>query len=618
MRFPNLTRLRPPIRRVAVVDPGSRSLKLLLATSEFGRLRIRHKELIDLKSEGLVSAEEIKTHLLATLDLWGSPPIALVLPQHLSTSQVIDLPLAPESEVKKLIEDETLRLGGVSESRIVYDFVRIETDVASRQQFWVTLCQEGEIRDRILRLGLENEDICDVTTTANALIATYRANAPNSSRAILVHMGAQTTVVVIMLAGQGAFTTSFQMGGDFFTRALMRDRSCSEESAETIKRSTNLLFGRDADPQFITILSGWVAELDRQLRDWFERNSGAAANREKFELIASGGGFDQPGLIEHLKTHAGFNFKSWPSGESAGLPAPSKGFEVAYGAVLQALGYSAQPVSLLTEDYRAAWRRRVARQRLEFASLLLVLICIVGFALGTWHNSSLIKNKSALLAKIQAGQDAVDQNDAFTTDLMAEYDALRPLFAAQQNTLDTLKTLSLLQQSRSNRSCWYVLIADQRSYFTQPLPVISTNKAAGANGVTAAGSSILPGFLPGSWAMWTNTSLAKPGVIAELCIPEEDEAARKLLGQIVNELKHQRLFALADQLAEDQRRALADPKVVIPDREFVLRLDYSDTDFQKNSPAKRALTIPSGRSSRRARQSSPAPENAENFSQSGK
>ena len=505
MRFPNLTRLRPPIRRVAVVDPGSRSLKLLLATSEFGRLRIRQQELIDLKSEGLVSAEEIKTHLLATLDLWGSPPIALVLPQHLSTSQVIDVPLAPESEVKKLIEDETLRLGGVSESRIVYDFVRIQTDAVNRQQFWVTLCQEGEIRDRILRLGVENEDICDVTTTANALIATYRTHAPNSSRAILVHMGAQTTVVVIMLAGQGAFTTSFQMGGDFFTRALMRERSCSEESAETIKRDTNLLFGRDADPQFITILGGWVAELDRQLKDWFERNSGAAANREKFELIASGGGFDQPGLIEHLKTRAGFNFTSWPSGESANLPAPSKGFEVAYGAVLQALSYSAQPVSLLPEDYRAAWRRRVARQRLEFASLLLVLVCIVGFALGTWHNLTLIKDKSALLAKIQAGQDSVDQNDAFTTDLMAEYDALRPLFAAEQNTLDSLKTLSLLQQSRSNRSCWYVLIADQQSYFTQPLPVISTNKAA-TNAVTAPGSSILPGFLPGSWAMWTNIS----------------------------------------------------------------------------------------------------------------
>ena len=223
----SLNRLRPPIRRVAAVDPGDRCLKLLLAESDFGRVRIRHRELIDLKAEGLVSAEEIKTHVLATLDSWGSPPIALVLSQHLSTSQVIDVPLAPESEVKKLIEDETVRLTGVSESRIVYDFVRIETAAKNRQQFWVTLCQEGDLRDRIARLGLEQEDLSEVTTTANALIAAYRASAPDASRAILVHMGAQTTVVVVLLAGQGAFATSFQMGGDFFTRSLARERNCS-------------------------------------------------------------------------------------------------------------------------------------------------------------------------------------------------------------------------------------------------------------------------------------------------------------------------------------------------------------------------------------------------------
>ena len=61
-----------------------------------------------------MSAEEIKSHLLATLDSLGSPPIVLVLPL---------APVHPRSstcrwrrsEVKKLIEEETVRLGGVSE-----------------------------------------------------------------------------------------------------------------------------------------------------------------------------------------------------------------------------------------------------------------------------------------------------------------------------------------------------------------------------------------------------------------------------------------------------------------------------------------------------------------------
>ena len=182
-----LDRMRPPVRRVLALDAGSRCIKLLLAESDFGRLRILKEELIDLQAEGLVSADEIKAHLQASLDEWGRPPLALVLPQHLSISQVIDLPLAPESEVEKMIEDETIKLSGVSESRIVYDFVRTETAAKNRQQFWVTLSQEGDIRERILRLGVEQEDLCEVTTTANALIAAYRAASPLS---VARHSGA--------------------------------------------------------------------------------------------------------------------------------------------------------------------------------------------------------------------------------------------------------------------------------------------------------------------------------------------------------------------------------------------------------------------------------------------
>ena len=213
-----LDRMRTPVRRVLALDAGSRCIKLLLAESDFGRLHILKEELIDLQAEGLVSADEIKAHLQVCLKEWGQPPLALVLPQHLSISQVIDLPLAPEDEVEKLIQDETIKLGGVSESRIVYDFLRTETTAKNRQQFWITLSQEGEIRERILRLGAEQEDLCEITTTANALITAYRATNPLSSRAILVHVGAQTTVLVIILAGQGIFATSFQMGADFFTR----------------------------------------------------------------------------------------------------------------------------------------------------------------------------------------------------------------------------------------------------------------------------------------------------------------------------------------------------------------------------------------------------------------
>ena len=51
---------------------------------------------------------------------------------------------------------------------------------------------------------------------------------------------------------------------------------------------------------------------------------------------------------------------------------------------------------------------------------------------------------------MQAGQEAVEANDALAAELITEYESLRPIFAGQQNTADTLKTLALLEQTRSN------------------------------------------------------------------------------------------------------------------------------------------------------------------------
>jgi Tfp pilus assembly PilM family ATPase len=597
-----LDRMRPPVRQVLAVDGGSRCIKLLLAESDFGRLRIRKEELIDLQAEGLVSSDEIKVHLQTTLEEWGRPPLALVLPQHLSISQVIDLPLAPESEVAKLIEDETIKLSGVSESRIVYDFVRTETPTKNRQQFWVTYAQEGDIRERILRLGLEQEDLCEVTTAANALIAAYRATCPLSSRAVLVHLGAQTTAVVILLAGQGAFATSFQMGGDFFTRALARARNCSEEAAESLKRTTSLLSGPDASPDFVGAVEGWVAELKRQLNEWFERNPGVAPEAASFELIASGGAFDQPGLLDYLKTEAGLSLQPWPKASQPEAISPSKRFEVAFGVALQALGHSAQPVSLLPDDYRSLWRKRLGRQRLELASLVLAVVCLLVLAFGTWHQASLWSRKDALLKKVQSAQEAVEANEALSAELVAEYGGLRPVFAAQQNTLDTLKTLALLQQSRSNRSFWYVVLADQQSYFSQPSALTTTNKPGGTNLVTSAPGQAGPvstAFAAVS-APATNLTLVRPGYIAELSIPEDAESARRLLSQLVSDLKEQHLFAKVDLLSPDLRRDLADPKVTIPGEHRVLVLDFAATEFQQAVPLKRPVgVIPPRGTSRR-------------------
>jgi hypothetical protein len=430
-------------------------------------------------------------------------------------------------------------------------------------------------------------------------------------------MGAQTTVVVILLAGQGAFAASFQMGGDFFTRSLARLRNCSEENADALKREKDLLTGPDALPEFAAVVDGWAAELKRQLSEWFLQNPGISRDKPAFDLVASGGGFDQPGLREYLKTSAALPFLSWPKPSQPESVSPAKGFEVAFGAALQALGHSSQPISLLPDDYRLAWRKRLGRQRIEFASVGLVCLCVLVLVLGTWHKVSLIHRTTALLEQVQAGQRAVEENDSLTATLLGEYENLRPVLAAQQNTGDMLKTLALLQQSRTNRNLWYVLLADQQSYFSQPPALLLTNRPARTNLLGATLDLTRYALLPFRTAapLLTNVMQARPGFIAELCVPGEAEAARRTISEVVTGLKAQQLFSKVDLLSDDLRRSLADPKVLVPDRQFVLALDFAGTDFQQPLVVKKPASA--ARPKRPGRPGFSTPETGDNVTQSG-
>ena len=100
------------------------------------------------------------------------------------------------------------------------------------------------------------------------MIAAYRTVKPESARAVLLFSGAETTILAVLSGGSPSFATSFQMGGDFFTRSLARIRNCSEEKAEALRLSTDLLSGPEADPKFMTVVDGWAEELRRQLEDF--------------------------------------------------------------------------------------------------------------------------------------------------------------------------------------------------------------------------------------------------------------------------------------------------------------------------------------------------------------
>jgi len=565
---------------VLAVDAGSRCIRLLLLEERFHRPRVVRQETIDLQAEGLVAAEELKTHLQRRMADWGRPPLVLILPQDVAVSQIVDLPPVAEAEAHELIGAEIVKLGGTSESGLVYDFAAVPQLAGPRQSYWVTFCQESEIQSRITQLGLEDQDFQEVTTAANALLTAWHNTQPGGEDAVLVHIGAQNTTVAAMRQGVGVFAASFPMGGNFFTRGIARLACCPEEVAERLQRGTNLLAGEKMLPGFPEIVTGWAAELKRQLSEWRGRPFALTGN-----LMATGAAFEQPGLREFLAQTAGLEFKPWPDHPGPEGVSPTPGFEIALGAALQALGHGPQKASLLPASRRLAWKSRRNQQRVELLNAGLLVVCFVMLILGLWQKLVLVQRRQALATKVQAGWDAVQENNALSRELLQDYEELRPLFERQQRTTDTLQSLALLESVRSNRQWWGVLLADQQSYFTLPQLVVGTNKAA----VPAGGD------LAAQRRDATNTSMAHPGVIAELCVPEDAAAARKTLSLVVNDLKQSRVFERVDVLPEDLRRNLAEPKVLLPEGHFALVLDFAATQFQAVATSK--LRPPAGRPS---------------------
>jgi hypothetical protein len=261
-------------------------------------------------------------------------------------------------------------------------------------------------------------------------------------------------------------------------------------------------------------------------------------------------------------------------------------------------------VSLLPEDFRTLWKKRLVAQRLELASLGLAILCVLLLAAGTWHKLELLDQKTALLNKARAGQQAVDAHEALRSEMSASYDTLRPVYAAEQNTRDMLQALNVLQHSRSNRTYWFAVFADQVSYFDPPLNAIPTNRPARTNPAPAIAMVERPAFFGpfiGPMLPPTNASPARPGCIVELTMPEQGEPARTILSQLVGELQQAKVFGRVDSVSDDLRKNLADPQVVVGESHFVLALDFAETGFRRPLRTNGASVLRSGATKRPGR-----------------
>lgn len=542
-----------PGRRLIAVDAGSHAIKIILAERSGSSVRILRRELIDLQDEGLLSSEEIGPAVTAVLSSMGDYPVVLALPQHLTFSHILDLTSGSQA-VKQMIEAETRKNRDLRDSPVVYDFARLHPFGRHQNAFLVTLCKENDILAQIARLALVQEDVIEVVASANVLATGYQSLSPSTGHVALVDIGASGTMVSLCLNGQVVHTANFPIGGNLFTETLATATNTTPEAAEASRQTTNLFAGPDRVEALASVVNSWKMELKRAIDGWLFENPELKLPLSSFRVVLTGGGSQQPGLIEFLNDDPELRFELWRSG--SGKHTVPASFAVVYGAAAQALGVGGQSASLLPADLRDHWRKQRVHQRIlaGVAGVLMLTMILLGY--GTWAKHSAAREKERLVNQAKFALEKAEEIAALRQQLIADYDRIRPVLRKGQRTLDTLKSLALLEQSRTNRNLWYVLFADQPSYFAWK----STN-----------------GF-PQPFNDSTNL-LQRSGFIAELCINQEGEAMRQTLGQVVAELKQSTLFNNVDTLPSDLRRDIAYTNVILPDRHFALSLEMARSHF---------------------------------------
>ena len=293
-------RLEPPLRRVLAVDAGSRCIRLLLLESRFGQLRLLQQKRPRSAGRGPCFRRGTQGPPASHVAEWGRPPLALALPQYIAVSQIVDLPPVPDAEARQLIEAETIKLGGVSESVMVYDFVRVPLLAENRQSFWVTFCPGRRNQSRITQLGLDEQEFREITTDRQrpAHRVALGCNGGTGRRA-RSRRGAKHHP-----RGPTRWRRSFRLqlsdGGRFFHAGNRApSRAFHPQIADESQTQHQSARRRKALPGFAGI-RGWLgggieAAVERMAR---------ATGRQPRRFIATGGAFEQPGLREYLAQHA--------------------------------------------------------------------------------------------------------------------------------------------------------------------------------------------------------------------------------------------------------------------------------------------------------------------------
>ena len=511
-----------------MVDSGSRVLKCGFYVTDGGRLVEGRQRILDIQDEGLLSPEEASAAVARLVAAGGDFPVAVVLPQSAAVSQVIDLPYASDGAAVPQMENEIRVLTGLTEGRVVHDTFRLRSFGSHRAPCWVTVAKEetlGRYLGPLLAHGIRVEF---VTTTGNALLAAFLYSNPTVDHACVVDLGASQTTIGILEEGQPRHLSSFALGGESLTEALLGHGTAGFEELEARLLSENLFNDPEMGDALRESVIVWFGTLEMQIAEWdqeFEKASGTKPKRKPIHLY---GGFSGvPGLSDFLSQIAGervhLGRQVAPEAEHALLAQPS------VGAALISSGSLKYRASVLPGSLAKMRLRRMRSVGLSWGCALVFVILAFLLLIGIGERRTFANE---LEAKNQQLASAVEKAEV-AQQILRERDQLArwiaPIVERQVTSLEALRALRLIQEARRDYEFTVLRFADRRTYFQ------SAEGERSRRGRDSGGAEV-------------DELTGQRSFVVELLLEGAPEERLERLGDIVMRLRKENFFANVDRV----------------------------------------------------------------------
>lgn len=553
----------PPTRRFLAVDVGSRCLKALLVSNLFGRLRIHAHRVIGLDETSLPGGPGWPRVLQELREELGAHPLVISVAQHATDSQVMDLPGADARTIRAQIQEDVVKLSGLTESAIIYDYGQLAPFGQYTNPYWVTHARESEVLAGVRQFDELGEDILEISSTANALVAAYREVRPGTTSALIVDLGSSGTEIAIIYQGQGVYVTSFAVGGLLFSEQIRAERKCPPMEAEFAKNTENLLAGEETMTSLRQLVDRWHGELVRILEDWLGEHPSLNISAGQFEVFLCGGDAEMPGLLDYLRTNSVLSFKRWSELSAFPPLQPAGQFAVAFGLACELFRRSGPSDSLVPEEVRIARKEHGAVQVLHAGTWLVLTIIALVLGFGTWQKYYFIRDMETELGQARQELELARQTDRLKLQLAADYEEIRPVLVRQRQSLAAIETLGQILSHPLPTNSWFVLFADADSYYTEPALPAPTNAPPA------------PAALSPTAARLTNA------FVAEFSTELDAASARTVLSSMIDQFKTSPLFRKVDILSPDQRRRLVKDDVLVPEGHYAVSFAMNDNEFLK-------------------------------------